>query len=373
MRSNILAALLTTTTAALIACGGETPPPAPPPPPPPVEAPVAAAPTDTAPPAPPPKPALADLIKVTMKTMREGFNGHDPAKMATVVTDDVADFDYGAGEVHNKAEFQAGMAQLFSMFSDAKYATNRVWAKGNVIISELTWTGTMTGDVMGMKATNKPVGQIRLHVYWFNDDGLIKEVHEYADDAGLMAQMQGKKNAPSVPVLPTNPPDVHVAAGTPEEDKLADWVKSTDDGFNKDDVKAVAAELTDDVDYWVSFSGMPAIKGKKDLTKELGGFFKSFPDQKWTATNAWGIDGFGIVEHTMTGTFKGPFGALRPTGKQVTGWHNIDIIQPTSDGKIQHGWGYGNAMEMMSQAGALPKPSGKAAPAAAKGQAKGGK
>ena len=32
----------------------------------------------------------------------------------------------------------------------------------------------MTGDMMGMKATGKPVGQMRLHVYWFNDDGLVE-------------------------------------------------------------------------------------------------------------------------------------------------------------------------------------------------------
>ena len=95
---------------------------------------------------------------------------------------------------------------------------------------------------------------------------------------------------------------------------------------------------------------------------------KAFPDQKFTATNAWGIDGFGIIEHTMTGTFKGPFGPVRPTGKPVTGWHQVDVIQPTADGKIQHGWGYMNVLEMMSEAGAVPKGGPAAQPA--KGQAK---
>ena len=113
------------------------------------------------------------------------------------------------------------------------------------------------------------------------------------------------------------------------------------------------------------------MKGKKDLGKGLDGFFKAFPDQKWTTVNAWGIDGFGIIEHTMAGTFKGPFGPIRPTGKKVTAWHNIDIIQPTADGKVLHGWGYGNSMEMMEQAGALPKHGAPPAQAPAKGQAKG--
>ncbi|HEX3344953.1 MAG TPA: ester cyclase, partial [Polyangiaceae bacterium] len=215
----------------------------------------------------------------------------------------------------------------------------------------------MTGDVMGMKATHAPVGQMRLHVYWFNDDGLIKEVHEYADEGGLLAQMQGRKGAPPVPMLPTNPPEMHVAAADGGEDKVGEWAKRTDDGFNAG-VKGALAEMADDADYWLSMEPGPAMKGKKEIKKGLEGFFKAFPDQKWTSTNAWGIDGFGIVEHTMTGTMKGGFGPIRPTGKTVTGWHNIDIMQPTADGKILHGWGYANSIEMLQQADALPKHRG---------------
>lgn len=372
MRHTILAALaLTMTTFALAACGGEEPapqPPPPPPPPPPAET-ASAPPAPTTPP-PPPKPALADLMRDAMKTMGEAFNAHDAAKMASLTTDDVAVFDYGDAETHGKADFQNGLSQLFATFGDSKTATNRVWTKGNVVIAEVTWNATMTGDFMGMKASQKPVGQLRLHIYWFNDDGLIKEVHEYGDSAGLMAQMQGKKSAPPVPVMPTNPPEVHVAKAD-EGDKLGDWAKSIDDGFNKDDAKAVGAEMADDADYWLNFGG-PAMKGKKDLMKGLEGFIRAFPDQKWTEINAWGIDGFGIVEHSMAGTFKGPFGPVRPTGKKVTAWHAVDIMQPTADGKIQHGWGYQNVLEMMAQAGAMPKPSAKPAAAPAKGQAKGG-
>jgi steroid delta-isomerase-like uncharacterized protein len=369
MRTTIVAALtLATLALAAAACGGEEPVPQPPPPPPPPAETVQAPPADTTPP-PPPKPSLPELMHASMKTLHEGFDAHDPAKMASVLADDVAVQDYGSGDAHGKADFQKGMQQLFSWFGDAKTATNRVWEKANVVIAEISWAGTMTGDVMGMKATGKPVGQMRLHVYWFNDDGMIKEVHEYGDDAGLMAQMTGKKGAPAVPVLPTNPPEVHVAKADDADEKLATWAKSIDDGFNKDDTKAVLAEMADDADYWLNFGG-PAMKGKKELEKGLQGFFKAFPDQKWTEGTAWGIDGFGIVEHSMAGTFKGPFGPIHPTGKQVAAWHAIDIMQPTADGKVQHGWGYQNPMEMMMQAGAMPKMGDHAGPPPAKKAAK---
>jgi len=365
MRSTILAAL--SLTLALGACGGEEPPPQPPPPPPPpppAETASTPPPADTTPP-PPTKPALVELMHDNTKAMGEAFNAHDAAKMAALVTDDVAVFDYGTGETHTKGDFQSGMTQLFQWFSDAKSHANRIWIKGNVEISEITWVGTMTGDVMGMKATNKPVGQMRVHVTWFNDDGLVKEIHEYGDGAGLMAQMQGKKTAPPVPTLPTNPPEVHLATGDAAQDKLVDFAKANDDAFNKDDVKPVMEMTADDADVWINFGG-PAMKGKKELTAGIKDWFKTFPDQKWTTVNAWGIDGFGIIEHTMNGTQKGALGPLRASGKPVTNWHWVDIIQQSADGKLQHDWGYANLVEVMAQTGAMKhggeKPAGGPAP-----------
>jgi hypothetical protein len=251
------------------------------------------------------------------------------------------------------------MQMIFDLVGDAKSAPLRVWKKGDVAIVELVWTGTMTGDFMGMKASKKPLGQHRLHVMWFNDDGLIKEQHEYGDSGGIAAQMKGAKMAPPAPILPTNPPEVHVAKGTPDEDKLVEWVKANDDAFNKDDPTKLPP-VADDGDYWLNVSGMPATKGSKALSKELAAWFKTFPDQKWTVTNAWGIDGFAIVEHTMSGTQKGALGPLAASNKPVQSWHFVDVMQPTADGKMQHGWGYANLFEMMAQTGALKPPSEKA-------------
>jgi hypothetical protein len=261
------------------------------------------------------------------------------------------------------------MEALFATFGDSKSAPVRVWNKGNVVVSESAWSGTMTGDFMGMKASKKPVGQMRVDIFWFNDDGLVKEMHEYGDDAGLLAQMQGKKGAPPVPTLPANPPEMHIGKGTPEEDKLADWGKGSDENFSKDDPKPIAASSADDGDYWINFTGGPAVKGKKDMGKDLESWFKSFPDQKWTTVNAWGIDGFAIVEHTMTGTQKGRLGPMPATNKEVHDWHWVDISQPTADGKLQHGWGYANLVEMLQQTGALKEAGKPAAPKSAAGDA----
>jgi len=352
---------------ALAGCGGEEPPPQPPPPPP--VATVAPPPADTTPP-PPPKPTLAELIPQTLSGMHDAFNAHDAKKLASFCAEACVVAGYGQPDSHGRDEVAKGLQELFDTFGDARSAPLRAWSKGDVVISEIAWAGTMTGDFMGMKATNKPVGQLRARVLKFDEDGLVKEMHEYADDAGLMAQMQGKKGAPAIPLLPTNSPELHVAKSTPDEDKLADWAKAEDVTFDKDDPKAALATMAEDGDYWINFSGAPAMKGKKENEKGLVGWFKAFPDQKWTITDAWGIDGFAIVQHTMSGTQEGPLGPLAASSKPVSGWHFLDIYQPTADGKVQHGWGYANLVELTQQTGALKppgeKPAAKVAPMAKK-------
>ncbi len=382
MRTMNLAALSTTALAvalvlALPACGGEAPPPAaPPPPPPPPTATASAAPppADTTPPAPPPKPALADLIPQAIKGVNDAFNAHDAAKLASFATDDVTSLTYGApgmSETHSRGDMTTGMTAFFTAFPDAKSVATRAWIKDHVAVVEVVWTGTMKGDMGPVKATNKPAGAVTLQVMTFNDDGLVKEMHEYQDDSVVWAQIAGKKGAPPVPVLPTNPTEMHVAKGSPDEDKLAAWGKSVDDAFNKDDAKAVLAVYADDADYWINVGGGPATHGKKDNTKMLTGWFKTLPDQKWTVTNAWGIDGFAIVEHSVAGTAKGAMGPIPASNKAVTGWHWVDVMQSSADGKVQHGWGYANLNEMLAQTGQLKMPgdAGAAKPAKPAGAA----
>jgi SnoaL-like polyketide cyclase len=374
MRTTTLAAL-TLTTLALAACGAEQPAPVPPPAPPPASTASATAPPAETAPAPPPKPSLAELMPQTLKGIGDAFNAHDAKKLASYHTEDALVVAYGEPEAHGRDEITKSLQMVFDMVGDGKSAVTRTWMKGNVAVVEIVWAGTMTSDFMGVKATKKPIGQTRLHISWFNDDGLIKETHQYADAVGMMAQMKGQKGAPPVPVVPTNPPEVHVGKGTPDEDKLVDWAKGMDDTFSKDDVKAVIGSmLADDSDYWFNIFGKPATKGKKDLSKELTDFFKAFPDQKWTVTNAWGIDGYAIIEHTMTGTQKGPMGPLPASNKPVTNWHVADIAQATPDGKELHGWGYANMAELMLQTGAMKPPmmDKDKAPGAAKGDSKAG-
>jgi hypothetical protein len=73
-----------------------------------------------------------------------------------------------------------------------------------------------------------------------------------------------------------------------------------------------------------------------------------------------------VTERTVQGTLKGRFAWLPPANKEFTA-HVADVWQPTADGKLAHGWTYGNLAEVALQTGAMKPPPEKApAPAAAK-------
>ncbi|HLK35725.1 MAG TPA: nuclear transport factor 2 family protein [Polyangiaceae bacterium] len=333
-------------TCSAVACGGEPPPPpAPPPPPPPAEPPPAASATEAPPPAAPAKPSMADLVPQTLKNVTDAFNAHDSQKFAANFTADAVQTEYGVGEAHGRDEIAKNFQRLFDASSDAKGGAARLFAKGNVIAVDWVTTGTMTGDLMGMKATKKPFGLHRLVITSLNDDGLMTGSHEYTDELGAVAQMKGMKEAPPVATLPATT-EWHVAKNTPDEDKLADWMKTENDAFNKDDPKALSALLTAEGDVTFYFAGAKVLKAGKDFDKFNADFFKAIPKAQFAISSVWAADGYVIAERTITGALKGRLGPAAPTGKDVT-LHAGEIFQATSDGKVEHAWAFGNIGEVM--------------------------
>jgi ketosteroid isomerase-like protein len=323
-------------------------------------------PVESAPEAPPSKPSLQASMQAATKGLADAVGARDAQKAATFFADDASATSYGGWEAHGRDAIAKHLQEFFAAFGDAKTTVLRAWTKGDVVVQESAWAGTMTGDFMGRPATHAPVGQLRVDVLVFDADGRVKEVRGYADDAGLLLQMSGKKDAPPVPLLPTNAPDVHVAADSPEDDKLAAWGRALGEG----DAGAVAAGLADDSDVWIDVDDKPATHGKKALAKELARWTKAFPDAKWTTTASWGIDGFAIVEHTMTATQKGPLGALKASNKPVTSWHWLTIVQPDGDAQVHHAWAYANLVELLRQTGALDAFATKPRAVPARGPAK---
>ena len=98
--------------------------------------------------------------------------------------------------------------------------------------------------------------------------------------------------------------------------------------------------------------GMPRDReGVKLLTTMLR---SAFPDFKATIDDIVAEGDKVVVRQTWSGTQKGEFMGVPPTGKSVS-FGVIDILR-IADGKCVEHWGLMDSMAMMTQLGAIPMP-----------------
>jgi steroid delta-isomerase-like uncharacterized protein len=366
---------LVVATAAVVVggCGGaEAPPPQAPPLASASAAPVAtASPPVAAPAAPAPaKPSLAELQLTSAKAFADALNQHDAEKYVALFTPDGVERAYGEPDAVGHDGIVANLKALFSGVPDFKIGFGRIWQKGNLLVCAWAWTGTDTGGFMGNKPTGRSIGLEGVSTVLYTDDGLVKEIHRYADDATLMSQLDPKAKKGSLRAPPTLPPSMDVVAstGSPDEDKGIDIAKglyAALDNKKAADVMALFTEESTADDYTMAAS----MKGLKDWKAMYDTYVKAFPDFKQAVSTQLAIKDYVITEGVFHATHKGAMGSIRASGKPVS-VHFLDVAQ-LKDGKIAHFWTWANAAEMLTEIGAMKAPgsappASNAAPTAAK-------
>jgi steroid delta-isomerase-like uncharacterized protein len=236
--------------------------------------------------------------------------------------------------------------------------------KGDVVVVEWSMAGTHSAELMGVKATEKPIGMMGADVMWFTPEGLIKEQHSYVDMGTIMSQIGASKaKGRPVPSLPTGAPTVVVSTNGADEGKNVEAATKMFNAFEKKSDAEFLGGASDDI-TWDDLTQPEASKGKAAAKKYFTAMTTAFPDVKASTSNAWGVGDFVVAEGTLSGTHKAAFFGIQPTKKQIN-LHGLDIIQ-FKDGKIVSGRSYGNGVEMMAQLGLMPTPGAagaKAAPA----------
>lgn len=351
----------------LAGCGGGEPPPlvpypmpAPPPPLPPLPAP----PPPIADTPPPPRPVMADAQRKFLGDLEAALAARDAKKVASLYATGAVLVSAGKEGVHEavgRAEIEKGRERGFAVmgkaFPDIKWANTRALQKGDVMIVEWVGSGTDTGGFLDDKPTNKKVGWRGVSIYWFDDDGLVKRELNVLDPMTIMGQLgrgDSKGKVRSAAAAPTPPTQWVTAKDSPEEQANIDAVKTFYALFEKKDDKAIAAMMTDDVVH-SDLAQPDDVKGKDGAKKELGVWLKAFPDLKMSATHAWAFGDVVVAEVETTGTFKGPLGALKPSGKTAT-THGVEVLELKS-GKIARVTSYTNAREFLIQYDLMPKPA----------------
>jgi steroid delta-isomerase-like uncharacterized protein len=99
----------------------------------------------------------------------------------------------------------------------------------------------------------------------------------------------------------------------------------------------------------------PGVPRGREGVKQLTAMFRSaFPDFKATIDDIIAEGDKVVIRQTWTGTHKGEFMGMPPTGKRMS-IGVIDIIR-IAEGKFVEHWGQMDSMGMMQQLGAIPAP-----------------
>ena len=123
--------------------------------------------------------------------------------------------------------------------------------------------------------------------------------------------------------------------------------------FNRGDLSRVDEFLAPD---FVEREELPpGLPGGREGVKQLTAILRSaFPDFRATIDDLVAEGDKVVIRQTWTGTHKGEFMGVPPTGKSVS-FGVIDILR-IAGGKVVEHWGLMDSMSLMQQLGAGPMP-----------------
>ena len=94
----------------------------------------------------------------------------------------------------------------------------------------------------------------------------------------------------------------------------------------------------------------PAGHGAAGQAAIAAGFRAAFPDARWHVDLLFAEGDFVAARWTATGTFRGPWGSVEPTGKPVE-FSGVNLYR-FRDGKVAEIWNHRDDLGLMQQVGA---------------------
>jgi ketosteroid isomerase-like protein len=219
--------------------------------------------------------------------------------------------------------------------------------------------GTLKSPMGDIPATKKKIGMQVAHAAHATDDGkAVDKEWFFADYGELLGQIGVSKN----PVRPASdkpwgPTEIVIAKDDANEKRNLDIIAKGTEAFNKHDLKAMDAALSDKL-VW-SEIGVPKDWDKKEAVKMHEELFKGFSNLKITPTASYAAGDYVWVTGTFAGKNDGAvpsMGIKKPTGKDMS-LTFLQLWKLDKDGKITNSWGYWNSVKFAMDLGLMPPPA----------------
>lgn len=329
-----------------------------------------------------PAPLPPDQIAKAYLDCWAAFNAKDWTKFGGCFAENATSesVDSGAPPLSGRANLiEKGAKTWATAFPDGTGELQLTLVNGRHVTGVVLFRGINTGPLASpdgeLKPTNKKLGQLFAHQVELTEDGRLVQRERIVMDAGTMMGQLGLMPGPHRKALETGWPEkpVVIAINNDAEQANLAAVRQSAEAFNKHDVPALVANLTDDV-VLSDLATAADRTGKKEVQRAFEDLFKGFPDLKLDVKNAWAAGDYVVSEGSLSGTNTGdlPATKLKKTGKAI----NVQYVQidKLQGGKIKKTWIFSNGMAFASQLGLLPQPKAdpKAAPGAKPGDAKPG-
>jgi steroid delta-isomerase-like uncharacterized protein len=138
------------------------------------------------------------------------------------------------------------------------------------------------------------------------------------------------------------------------EDNKQFMQRFVEEVINKKNVDAINQFVAEDFVEHVPFPGQGP--GREELKHVISTFLSAFPDIQWILEEQIAEGQTVVSRFTMTGTHRGEFLGIPPTGKLVKVWGVvIDVVK---DGKFAESRIIMDTLGLMQQLGTIPSPEG---------------
>jgi predicted ester cyclase len=261
-------------------------------------------------------------------------------------------------------------AKVFATaFPDLTGESELTIVSGNDILAVVLLKGTQKGPLPGpqgeIPATNKKIGYLAVQHIVTTPDGRSVAKERFIYDGGTFMNQLGLSPMPARKVIDQGWAEkpALISSGSDAEKANLAACGAYVAAWNKHDVPAVAATMTDDVVF--SEQSAPADRvGKKEVSKSTEEMLKGFPDSKIDQTAAWAAGDYVISSGRFTGTNTGdmPSMKLKKTGKSVS--LEYYMVTKLAAGKVKNVGLFSNGMAFAGQLGLLPPPKAATKPAA---------